>query len=84
MPTQFALQFDEVPLTCSTQERYHAIAPILAGKSSPAEQAELLNLGYSTVTRWLRHFREKGMPGCAGSRGCIRIWPDFEVLRRFW
>jgi transposase len=63
MPTQLALRFDEVPVTCSTQERYHSIAPILAGKSSATEQAELLNLGYSTVTRWLRQFREKGMPG---------------------
>jgi len=63
MPHQLALRFDEVPLTCPTQERYHSIAPILAGKSSPAEQAELLNLGYSTVTRWLRQFREEGMPG---------------------
>jgi transposase len=30
---------------------------------SPAEQAEPLNLGYSTVARWVRQFREKGMPG---------------------
>jgi transposase len=22
-----------------------------------------LNLGYSTITRWLREFRDKGMPG---------------------
>src|SRR5262245_66019640 len=63
MPTQLALRFDEVPATCPAQERYHSIAPILAGKSSPAEQAELLNLGYSMVTRWLRQFREEGMPG---------------------
>ena len=63
MPTQLALRFDEAPLTCPAQERYHTIAPVLAGKCSPAEQAELLNLGYSTVTRWLRQFREKGMTG---------------------
>jgi len=63
MPAQLALRFDEVPVTCSTQERYHAIAPILAGRCSPAQQAERLNLGYSTVTRWLRQFREEGMPG---------------------
>jgi hypothetical protein len=48
MPTQLALRFDEVPVTCSTQERYHSIAPILAGKSNAAKQAELLNLGYSS------------------------------------
>ena len=63
MSTQLALRFDEVPLSCPAQERYHAIAPILAGKSSPTKQAESLNIGYSTVTRWLREFREKGLPG---------------------
>jgi transposase len=63
MSTQLALRFDEVPLSCPAQERYHAIAPILAGKCSPTKQAESLNLGYSTVTRWLREFREKGLPG---------------------
>jgi transposase len=63
VPTQLALKFDDVPLTCPTQERYHAIAPCLAGVSTPAEQAQALNVGYSTITRWLREFREKGMPG---------------------
>jgi hypothetical protein len=63
MSTQLALRFDDVPLTCPAQERYHAIAPILAGKCSPTKQAENLNLGYSTVTRWLREFRERGLPG---------------------
>jgi transposase len=64
MSTQLALRFDEVPLTCPAQKRYHAIAPILAGKCSPAEQAESLNVGYSMVTRWLREFRERA---CLGS-----------------
>jgi transposase len=63
MPTQMALRFDEVPVSCPAQERYHSIAPILAGKVSPIEQAKNLNLGYSTITRWLREFRERGMPG---------------------
>jgi len=63
MPTQLALCFDDVPLSCPAQERYHSIAPILAGKVSPIEQAKNLNLGYSTITRWLREFRERGMPG---------------------
>jgi hypothetical protein len=54
MPHQLALCFDEAPVTCPAQERYHTIAPILSGKCSPAEQAERLNLGYSTVTRWIR------------------------------
>jgi transposase len=63
MPTQLALSFDAVPVTCEVQQRYHSIAPCLAGISTPAEQAQALNLGYSTVTRWLREFRDKGMPG---------------------
>ena len=63
MSTQLALRFDEAPVTCPAQERYHTIAPILSGKCSLAEQAERLNLGYSTVTRWLRQFREEGLPG---------------------
>lgn len=63
MSAQLALRFDEVPVTCPAQARYHEIAPILAGKCSPAAQAESLNVGYSTVTRWLREFREKGLPG---------------------
>lgn len=63
MPTQLALLFDNVPLTCPVQQRYHAIAPVLAGHSSPAEQARLLNLSSQTVTRWLREFRQRGMPG---------------------
>jgi len=63
MSTQLALRFDEVSVTFPAQERYHTIAPILSGKCSPAEQAERLNLGYSTVTRWLRQFREEGLPG---------------------
>jgi transposase len=63
VPAQLALKFEDVPLTCPTQERYHAIAPVLAGKASTAEQAEALNLSYSTLYRWLRQFREEGMPG---------------------
>lgn len=63
MPTQMALAFDAVPVTCPVQQRYHSIAPCLAGVSTPAEQAQAINVGYSTITRWLREFREKGMPG---------------------
>lgn len=63
MPTQLAFTFDAVPVTCDIQQRYHAIAPCLAGVKTPAEQAQALNLGYSTVTRWLRDFRAQGMPG---------------------
>jgi transposase len=62
MPTQLTLAFDAVPVTCLVQQRYHTIAPCLAGISAPTEQAKALNLGYSTITRWLREFREKGMP----------------------
>lgn len=65
MPTQLALRFEDVPVTCPVQERYHAIAPCLAGITSPGEQAQVLNLGYSTITRWLRDFRTHGLPGLA-------------------
>jgi transposase/transposase InsO family protein len=63
MPTQLALKFDEVPITCPAQARYHAIAPCLVGVRSPTEVAVAQNLGYSTVTRWLRDFRAEGLPG---------------------
>jgi len=63
MPTQLALRFDQVPVTCPAQEHYHTIAPCLAGLRSPAELAAEQNLGYSTVTRWLRDFRAEGLPG---------------------
>jgi transposase len=63
MSVQLALRFDEVPITCETQQRYHSISPCLAGKRSAEEQADALGLSYSTVCRWLRRFREEGMPG---------------------
>jgi hypothetical protein len=28
MPTQLALSFDAVPVTCEVQQRYHSIAPV--------------------------------------------------------
>jgi len=63
MSVQLALRFDEVPITCETQQRYHSISPCLAGKRSAEEHADALGLSYSTVCRWLRKFREEGMPG---------------------
>jgi transposase len=51
------------PLPARREQRYHDIAPCLAGKVAPAEQARHLNVSYSTVARWLREFREQGMPG---------------------
>ncbi|MCA1604331.1 MAG: helix-turn-helix domain-containing protein, partial [Acidobacteria bacterium] len=63
MPTQLLLRFADVPLTCEVQERYHALAPVLAGQISPAQQARVLNLSYHTICRWLHDFREQGMPG---------------------
>lgn len=63
MPTQLALRFEEVPVNCPVQKRYHTIAPCLAGKVSPAEQAQAVNLSYATVSRWLRQFRAEGLPG---------------------
>ncbi len=63
MTAQLALCFDEVPLTDKTQARYHAIAPCLACRLSAIEQARHLNLSYQKVTRWLRDFHQRGMPG---------------------
>ena len=63
MPKQLRLSFDDVPLTCQAQRRYHAIAPVLAGRRTAPEQARTLDLSYGTVHRWLRRFREQGMPG---------------------
>ncbi len=63
MSVQLALRFDEVPITCETQKRYHSIAPCLAGKRSAEEQADALGLSYNTICRWLRQFREHGLPG---------------------
>jgi hypothetical protein len=63
MPTQLALRFEDVPVTCPVQARYHSIAPGRAGIKTPAEQAQQLNLGYSTITRWLREFRAHRLPG---------------------
>ena len=40
MPTQLALRFADVPVSCEVQERYHAVAPCLAGKLSAAELAQ--------------------------------------------
>jgi len=63
MPTQLWLPFDEIPISCEAQERYHAIVPILAGKASPQERARSLDISYGTIMRWLRQFREEGMAG---------------------
>jgi hypothetical protein len=63
MPTQLALRFDDVPVTCQAQQRYHSIASCLAGVRTAREQARVLNLSYQTVTLWLRQFRTEGLPG---------------------
>jgi transposase len=63
MSVQMMLPFEEVPVTCPTQAKYHAIAPCLAGQVEPKQQAKLLNLSYSTVSKWLKQFREDGMKG---------------------
>src|SRR5918911_4718141 len=63
MPTQLALRFSDVPVTDKTQQRYHWIAPCLAGVRTPHEQARVLNISYQTVTLWLRQFRAEGLPG---------------------
>lgn len=63
MAEQLKLPFDEVPINCPVQEKYHAIAPVLAGRKTPQEQAEILNISYSKIMRWLREFKENGMAG---------------------
>lgn len=63
MAEQLKLPFEEVPITCPVQERYHEIAPVLAKKITPDKQAEKLNISYGTIMRRLREFREKGMEG---------------------
>jgi hypothetical protein len=56
VPTQLALKFDDVPVTSSTQERYHAIAPCLAGLATPDEAEE---------------YRQQPLSR-SGCRGCTR------------
>jgi transposase len=63
MPTQLPLRFDDVPITCPVQERYHAIAPVLAGRVTPIDRARVPSVSYATVMRWISEFRDKGMPG---------------------
>ena len=46
MIIQPMLPFADVPVTCQTQAKYHAIAPCLAGVAKPNQQAMLLNLSY--------------------------------------
>jgi hypothetical protein len=52
MPTQPALKFDAVPITCPVQEKYHAIMPCLAGTQTPEAQAQTRKVNYSIITRW--------------------------------
>lgn len=78
MSTQLTLSFDTVPITCEVQQRYHSIAPCLAGVRTPAEQAQALNLGYSTITRWLRKFREEGLPGLLARD--VKVDQDYRLF----
>jgi transposase len=68
MPQQLSLAFDEVPITCPVQGRYHAIAPVLADKLTAREQAGHLNLSYGQVAAWLRELRTHGLAGLATAR----------------
>jgi transposase len=63
MAAQLTLAFNDVPVSCPIQEKYHAIAPVLAGHRSIREQAHLLGESYDTVRRWLDRFRADGMRG---------------------
>ena len=67
MSIQPMLPFTDVPVTCPIQAKYHAIVPCLAGQIEPKQQAKLLNLSYSTVSKWLKQFREDGMKGLFAS-----------------
>lgn len=51
MSIQPMLPFEDVPVTCPAQAKYHAIAPCLAEQIEPRQQAKLLNLSYSTVSK---------------------------------
>lgn len=72
MAMQLSLSFDQVPVTCPAQQRYHAIAPCLAEVRTANEQAAALNLSYRTVHRWLKQFRESGMAGLLPSACHLR------------
>ena len=72
MSVQLLLPFADIPITDPTQARYHAIVPCLAGKIEPQQQAKLLNFSYSTVARWLKQFRDEGMPGLFPASGYRR------------
>lgn len=54
MSIQLRLLFEDVPVTCPTQAKYHAIAPCLAEQIEPRQQARWLNLSYSTFSATAR------------------------------
>jgi len=72
MSIQLRLPFEYVPVTCPTQAKYHAIAPCLTEQIEPRQQARLLNLSYSTVSKWLKQFRAEGMKGLLPSSNINR------------
>lgn len=80
MAEQLKLPFEEVPITCSIQERYHAIAPVLAEKITPENQAKILSLSYSTIMRWLREFREKGMAGLFDNKAQRQAYTPERII----
>lgn len=63
MAEQLKLPFEEVPISCPVQKRYHEIAPVLAQKVTPEKQAEIINISYATIMKRLKQFREEGMAG---------------------
>jgi hypothetical protein len=72
MSIQLRLPFEYVPVTCPTQAKYHTIAPCLTEQIEPRQQARLLNLSYSTVSKWLKQFRAEGMKGLLPSSNINR------------
>ncbi|MBK7993810.1 MAG: helix-turn-helix domain-containing protein [Blastocatellia bacterium] len=77
---QLKLSFDEVPISCSEQEKYHAIAPILAGKVTIKEQAQNLNQFYTTLRQWLEKFRKEGVAGLVEQRSSRQPYTPERII----
>jgi transposase len=77
---QLKLSFDEVPISCSEQEKYHAIAPILAGKVTIKEQAQNLNQSYTTLRQWLEKFRKEGVAGLVEQKSSRQPYTPERII----
>src|SRR3982750_2789385 len=69
MPIQLALQFDDVPVTCEVQRRYHILVPVLAGRSSRSPSRHKLSTSATPPSpAGCISSVPKGCPGCFLSR----------------